>query len=76
MIKYLHFSYLENNALCEDVKRRTIEIPWCARMFKVRHCLKVHNAPLKLQSPISGKVVDSYFVSDGNPVELYAFGIY
>ena len=38
----------------KDVYRRTIEMPQRARTFQVNCCLKVHNAHLKLLSPISG----------------------
>ena len=38
----------------KDVYRRTIEMPQRSRTFKVNCCLKVHNAHLKLLSPISG----------------------
>ena len=38
------------------IYRRTIEIPQRTRIFKVNCCLKVHKAPLKLVSPISGYV--------------------
>ena len=27
-----------------DVDTRTIEIPYCTRMFKANYCLKFHNA--------------------------------
>ena len=36
------------------VKRSRIKIPQWTRIFKVNCCLKVHNAHLKLASPISG----------------------
>ena len=35
------------------VNRKKIEIPQRNRIFKACHCLKIHNAPLKLLSPIS-----------------------
>ena len=38
----------------KDVYRRTIEIRQCTRISKANYGLKVHNAPLKLASPISG----------------------
>ena len=38
----------------KDVYRRTIEILQRAHIFKVNCCFKVHNANLKLASPISG----------------------
>ena len=34
--------------------RRTTEILQRTHIFMASHCLKVHNAPLKLASPISG----------------------
>ena len=33
---------------------RTIEIPQRTHIFKADHCLKVHNVPFKLASPIAG----------------------
>ena len=44
----------------KDVCSRTIEMPQCARIFKVNCCLKVHNAHLQILSPIWDKV--EYFV--------------
>ena len=38
----------------KDIYRRTIEIPQRSRTFQANCCLKVHNAHLKLLSPISG----------------------
>ena len=38
----------------KDVYRRTVEMPQCAHTYQVNCCLKVHNAHLKLLSPISG----------------------
>ena len=38
----------------KDVYERTIEIPQRTRIFKVRHCLKVHSAHLKLALSILG----------------------
>ena len=38
----------------KDIYWRTIEMPQRARAFQVNCCLKVHNAHLKLLSPISG----------------------
>ena len=38
----------------KDVYRRTIEILQRPHIFKINCCLKVHNAHLKLASPISG----------------------
>ena len=38
----------------KDVYRRTIEMLQRTRIFKVNKWLKVHNAQLKLTSPISG----------------------
>ena len=38
----------------KEVYRRTIEIPQRARIFKANRCSKIHNAHLKLASPISG----------------------
>ena len=45
---------IAGKALHEDVNRRNIEIRQGIRIFKANNCLKVHNAPLKLPSPISG----------------------
>ena len=36
-----------------------IEMPQRARTLKVNCCLKVHNAHLKLLSPISGYVIEN-----------------
>ena len=38
----------------KDVYRRTIEMPQCARTFKVNCCVKVHNVLQKQLLPISG----------------------
>ena len=51
-----------NNPFCDRVPksqykddyRRRIEIPQRTHSFQANCCLKVHNAPLKLPSPISG----------------------
>ena len=52
----------------KDVQSRTIESLQCACIFKVGCCLKVHNAPLKLASPISGcyslVVILGWFIMD------------
>ena len=50
----VHHKTYPGNALHEDVNRRTTETPQRTRNFKASHCLKVHNAPLKLPSPILG----------------------
>ena len=42
------------NALHENVNRRTLEIREDTRIFKYSYCLKVHNATLKLAFLISG----------------------
>ena len=45
---------VSRKAQYKDVKRRTIEIPQRGRIFMANCCLKVHNAQLKLVSPVSG----------------------
>ena len=40
------------SALHEHVNMRRIEISQRAPIFKVGHCLKVHNVPFKLAAPI------------------------
>ena len=41
----------------KDVYRRTIEMPQRPRTFQVNYCLKVHNAHLKLLSPLRDEKV-------------------
>ena len=61
-LKY-HFRHIHEMTFCKhvsrkpqykDVYKRTIEMPQRARIFMVNWCLNVHNAHLKLLSPISG----------------------
>ena len=47
---------------CKNVYRRTIEIPQRTRIFKANYCLKVHNAHIKLASPIYRKIVKNSIV--------------
>ena len=47
-------SLVSRNPQYKDVYRRTIEMLQRACNFKVNCCLKVHNAHLKILSPISG----------------------
>ena len=51
---YPFWSYPERRAQHKDVYRRTIEILQSANIFKANGCSKIHNAPLKLASPVSG----------------------
>ena len=53
-LKYLLFYHLSRKAQYKDVYRIAIEILQRTCNFQVNCCLKVHNAPLKLPSPISG----------------------
>ena len=48
------FENVSRNVQYKDVVRRTIEIPQRALIFEAHYCLKVHNAHLKLASPILG----------------------
>ena len=48
------FGVVSRKAQYKDVYRSTIEILQHARIFKASCCLKVHNVPLNLASPISG----------------------
>ena len=53
MLNYIAFVYRKTQY--KDVYKRTIEILQRACIFKANCCLKVHNAPLKLASPIRDK---------------------
>ena len=57
-----------------------IRIFECARIFKANCCLKIHDAPLKLPSPISGFLANSIqtylkkivkVISDKNSFHIY-----
>ena len=46
--------YVSRNLQYKHVYRRRIEIPQRTHIFPTKCCLEVHNAPLKLVSPLSG----------------------
>ena len=46
--------YISGKAQYKDVYRKTIEILQRDCIFKTNCCLRIHNAHLKLASPISG----------------------
>ena len=53
-IMTVYLKHLSRKPQYKDVHRGTIEMPQGAHTFKVNCCLKVHNAHLKLLTPISG----------------------
>ena len=55
----------------KDVYRRRIEFQQCTHIFQTNCCLKVHNAPLKLATSISGYDL----VGGGMRVELEWVGV-
>ena len=54
MLLFARTGHVSRKPQYKDVYRRTIEMPERARTFQIICCLRVHNAHLKLLSPISG----------------------
>ena len=70
-------AFISRKPQYKEVYRRTIEMPQCARTFQVNCCLKVHNAHLKLLSPISGKDIlksDQEFITVMQILKLLSCG--
>ena len=56
------------NSLCDDVNRRTIEIPQHTRNFKANHCLKGSQCTLQVSKHLS---TSSFCGVIGTPILFY-----